>query len=195
LTAFEARGSCNDGRPLAPVPCVALVKPNAFLRDSYRRLVDEFVERGEKPVPFVLTFDHHDIEAMLVRLEQCARGIGVGDGFVPHSTFWLVENGLEVVGVANIRHSLTPALRVEGGNIGYGIRPSARGRGLGTILLSLALESARKLGLTEVLLTCGKDNMASARIIRRNGGVLESEEYLEHRGEVVQRYVVSLGST
>jgi hypothetical protein len=90
LTAFEARGSCNDGRPLAPVPCVALVKPNAFLRDSYRRLVDEFVERGEKPVPFVLTFDHHDIEAMLVRLDN-ARGAsasGMPSFRTPRSGWW-----------------------------------------------------------------------------------------------------------
>ena len=57
-----------------------------------------------------------------------------------------------------------------------------------------ALGHARHLGLSEVLLTCGKGNIASARIIRRNGGVLESEEYLESRAEIVQRYVIVNGS-
>ena len=128
---------------------------------------------------------------MLSRLADCAQGIGLPDGFVPHSTFWLVENG-DVVGAANIRHALTPALRVEGGNIGYGIRPSARGRGLGTVVLRLAIDRARQLGLSEVLVTCGKNNVASARIIRLNGGVLGSEEYLDSRGEVIQRYLIPM---
>lgn len=149
-------------------------------------------ERGEKYVPFVLGFDHRDFDAMLARLTDCSRGVGLPDGFVPHSTFWLVEAGTGVVGVANIRHSLTPGLRSEGGNIGYGIRPSARGRGLGNALLRLALGHARNLGLEQVLLTCGKSNAASAKIIRNSGGVLQSEEYLHDRKEVVQRYVIGL---
>lgn len=174
------------------MPHVELVKPSTLLRDSYRSLVAEFHERGEKLVPFVLSFEHSDFDAMVARLADCAQGIGLADGFVSHSTFWLVEDDSDVVGVANIRHSLTPALRIDGGNIGYGIRPSERCRGLGTVVLRLALDRARDLGLSEVLVTCGKGNIASARIIRRNGGVLESEEYLDGRGEVVQRYVIAL---
>ena len=176
------------------MPHVELVQPSTLHRDSYRSLVAEFLGCAETLVPFVLSFDHSDFDAMLTRLTDCARGIGLSQGFVPHSTFWLIEDNDEVVGVTNIRHELTPALRIEGGNIGYGIRPSARGRGLGTVALRLALGRARDLGLSEVLVTCGKVNIASARIIRRNGGVLQSEEYLESRGEIVQRYAIANGS-
>jgi predicted acetyltransferase len=167
----------------------ALVSPTAALRESYRSLVAEFVAAGEKLVPFVLSFDHADFEAMLARLDDCARGIGVPPGFVAHSTYWLVHDGA-VVGVSNIRHGLTPSLRREGGHIGYGIRPAARRRGFATEILRQSLGRARALGIDEALVTCSKANVASARAIQRNGGVLASEEYLPERGEILQRWLV-----
>lgn len=169
-----------------------LVSPDASLRASYRALLAEFLARQETLVPFVLGFDPTDFDAMLARLADCARGVDLPEGFVAHSTYWLVENGAKVVGVSNIRHALTPALRQEGGNIGYGIRPTCRRRGLGTAILRLSLRRAQALGLAQVLVTCAKENVASAKVIRANGGVLQSEEYLDHRREVVQRYLISV---
>src|SRR5450631_2694263 len=170
------------------------VCPKSAMRDSYRGLVAEFVGAGEKFVPFVLAFEHDDFNSFLCRLDECARGNGLPDGFVAHSTYWLVRDKAEVVGVSNIRHSLTEALRREGGNIGYGIRPSARHQGLGITILRESLSRATELGLTRVLVTCGKANIGSVRSILRNGGVLDSEEYLPHRGEIVQRYWIENGS-
>lgn len=171
---------------------VELVSPDRALCDSYRELVSEFIERREPLVPFVLQFDHRDCDAMLARFDDCARGIGLPAGFVAHSTCWLVAADRQVLGVSNIRHSLTPALRREGGNIGYGIRPTARGQGHGVAILRLTLSRAAGLGLSEVLLTCGKANIRSAKVIRANGGTLESEEYLADRGEIVQRYHIAV---
>lgn len=179
---------------MAMTQTVELVQPSVELRDSYRGLVGEFAAAGEKLIPFTLDFEHADFDAFLSRLERCARGVDLPEGFVPHSTLWLVRGDAEVVGVANIRHSLTAALRREGGNIGYGIRPSARGRGLGATILRQSLIHAGRLGLVRVLVTCGKENVASAKTIARNGGILESEEYLPDRGEVVQRYWIENGS-
>ena len=165
-----------------------LVTPVARLCDSYRKLVAEFVDRGEKLIPFVLGFDHADFDAMLARLADCSRGIGLPDGFVAHSTYWLVEDHERVVGVSNIRHALTPSLLREGGHIGYGIRPSARGRGLGREILRQSLSRAHDLDIGDVLVTCGQGNVASAKVILGNGGVLESEAFVPDRGEIVQRY-------
>jgi len=167
---------------------VELVQPCATLRDSYRALLAEFVAAGEQFVPFVLAFEHDDFGAFLKRLDACARGMDLPDGFVAHSTYWLVRDHREVVGVSNIRHSLTDALRREGGNIGYGIRPSARRQGFGATILRKSLDRAAALGLKRVLVTCARSNTGSAKAILRNGGVLESEEYLPDRGEFVQRY-------
>ena len=169
-----------------------LVPPGARFRVSYREMVAEFLRYGEKLVPFVLGFDDGDFDAMLGRLADCSRGVGLPEGFVAHSTYWLIDAGEQVIGASNIRHSLTPALRSEGGNIGYGVRPGARGRGYGSAILRLSLARAAELGLSDVLLTCAKENVRSARAIRANGGSLESEEYLPHRGEVVQRYRIAV---
>jgi predicted acetyltransferase len=172
-------------------PALELMQPSPHLRDSYLGLIDEFVAGGDPLVPFTLAFDNTDFAAFLSRLNDCAAGIGIPDGFAAHSTYWLVRDQAEVVGVSNIRHSLTPALRREGGSIGYGIRPSARRQGLGIAILRHSLRRAAELGLACVLITCGKQNVASARAIVRNGGVLESEEYLANRGDVLQRYWIN----
>jgi hypothetical protein len=74
-----------------------LQDPTATLRDSYRGLVKEFEDRGERLVPFPLNFPHDDLPAFLRRLEASARGEDLPPGFVPHSTYWLVLDGREVV--------------------------------------------------------------------------------------------------
>ena len=146
-----------------------LEKPSANLGDSYRSLVREFVEHGEDLVPFPLSFPHDDMAELVARLSACARGDDLPPGFVPHSTFWLVDASGAVVGVSNLRHRLTEALRRYGGSIGYGIRPSARRRGFGTVILSHTLTKAAEMGLTELLLVCAKANVVSARVIVTNG--------------------------
>ena len=91
-----------------------LVQPSFAYCDSYRNLVAEVTAAGEKYVPFVLAFEHDDFVAFLARLDACAHGIDLPNGFVAHSTYWLVRGQNEVVGVSNIRHSLTAALRHDG---------------------------------------------------------------------------------
>ena len=54
------------------------------------------------------------------------------------------------------------------------------------------LAKAGALGLKKVLLTCGKDNIGSVRVILANGGKLESEEFYPPRNEVLQRYRIGL---
>jgi predicted acetyltransferase len=174
-------------------PVLQFQEPHEALRDSYRELVREFLDAGEPLIPFPLTFPNEDFPAFLARLAAATRGEGLRPGAVPHSTFWLVSNGV-VVAVANLRHSLTDSLRREGGNIGYGVRPSARRRGFAGEILRHTLSRARGLGLSEVLLTCAKTNVASFRTILGQGGVFLSEEYLPDRCEVVQRYRISLES-
>ena len=63
---------------------------------------------------------------------------------------------------------------------------------MGTELLRQTLGKAKEIGLSKVLLTCGKDNIRSVRVILANRGVFESEEFLEERNEVIQRYWIDL---
>jgi predicted acetyltransferase len=92
---------------------------------------------------------------------------------VPFATLWLVE-GDEFIGETQIRHELNDYLIKEGGHIGYGIRPGRQRQGYGRLILALALEECRRLGLRRVLVTCLQHHVASARVIEANGGALEN---------------------
>lgn len=79
------------------------------------------------------------------------------------------------VGFADLRHFLTPALREAGGNIGYAIRPTERGKGYGKKLLELLLAEAREKGLEKVLITALPTNAASIGVAKANGGQLTKQ--------------------
>jgi predicted acetyltransferase len=164
-----------------------LVRPVAVYKRSYRDYIRELGD--EERYPFPLDYDHDDFPALLKRLDNLARGIDLPEGFVPSSTFWLVH-GDELVGVSNLRHCLNDRIREIGGHIGVGIRPSFRGRGLGTLLLGLTITEARQRGIRPIYIHCHKHNTASARMIIGNGGVLESEVLDAGSAEVVQRYIL-----
>ncbi|MBP3567922.1 MAG: GNAT family N-acetyltransferase [Lachnospiraceae bacterium] len=97
------------------------------------------------------------------------------DGWkVPQTTFWLLEAG-KPMGFGKVRHFLTEKLLEEGGNVGYGIRPSARNRGLGKQLVGLLKEECGKLGIERMLLTIHKDNLPSRQVALANGGRIDRE--------------------
>jgi predicted acetyltransferase len=92
---------------------------------------------------------------------------------VPHSQLWLT-NGTEFLGVFNIRYRLSARMRFRGGHIGYAVRPTRRGQGLATTGLRLMLEHARAAGIGRVIITCADTNLASIKVIERNGGQLDA---------------------
>jgi predicted acetyltransferase len=163
-----------------------LVSPSMKYEASYRTYIAELGD--EERYPFPLDFDHSDFPRLLRRLDEFSRGINIPEGFVPSTTYWLVD-GSELLGVSNLRHYLNERIRHAGGHIGLGVRPAQRGRGLGKLLLKLTLDEARKKDIVDVHIHCHKHNDASARIIKANGGVFDSE--IEEPGHgVVHRYVV-----
>ncbi|HEY5226929.1 MAG TPA: GNAT family N-acetyltransferase [Opitutaceae bacterium] len=179
-------------RPHFAPPPMRLVEPCEAFGASYVSLVGEFRALGERGVPFVLDFPTDDFPAFLRRLRECAAGSEIAKGFVAHETFWLVDPEDRVVGVSNLRLTLTDGLRKEGGHIGYGIRPSARRRGYATLILALTLAKARERGIQSALVTCDKANLGSAKTILRNGGRLESEEPVAGGADIKQRYWIPL---
>lgn len=53
-------------------------------------------------------------------------------------------------------------------------------------MLAQALNTAKELGIERVLVTCDRDNIASAATIRKAGGMFESEVFED--GQPVHRY-------
>jgi len=105
----------------------------------------------------------------------------------PHATLrWIAEDRRILGGIA-LRHKYDD----DRGYIGYGVRPSARRRGLATWALGEMLAEARTaLGIDRALLVCAPDNIASARTIERCGGVFEGIR--ANRFGFVRRYWVDL---
>ena len=133
-----------------------------------------------------------DIAAYVKRLKDFSQGVGLAEGVVPESTYWLVKDGATFVGFSRLRHRLVPALEHHGGHVGYAIRPSERGKGYGTRLLALTLDKAREIGLDRVLVTCDTDNIPSVRVIEANGGVLEDQLISNRSGKMISRYWIAL---
>ena len=112
---------------------------------------------------------------------------------VPETILWYVE-GDEFLGSISIRHVLTPVLEQWGGHIGYAVRPSARGKGHASAMLTGALDHIRAhLPLKRVTLTASVENPASLRVIEKNGGVLfDTVPHPWHAGELGRRYWIEL---
>ena len=114
----------------------------------------------------------------------------VRDGFVPSTTYLAFNNENKLVGMIDIRHRLNDYLLNFGGHIGYSIRKSERQKGYATEMLNLALKECMNLKIKKVLITCDKNNIASAKTIINNGGKLENE--IAKEDKVTQRYYITL---
>lgn len=156
-----------------------LVEPSVKYKVSYIEAVKEF--QADHSFPLMerrydkLSLPELDstFETYVEKIRAEARGENLPEGWVPATTYWLVD-GDEFIGRVNIRHQLTPHLEQIGGHIGYDIRPSKWGKGYGSSILKLVLPKAKELGLDRVLLTCDATNTGSRKIIEKNGGVFES---------------------
>lgn len=169
-----------------------LVKPAIRFKAAVLSMIEDYASAGENRYQNVLELVQNDFSAYIRRLEERSKGSGLGPGFVPETNFWLVRGGTYIVGTSRLRLELTPATSREGGHISYDIRPSQRRKGYGTLQLALVLVKARKAGLSRALVTCDTDNIASARVIQKNGGVLSGQAVSHVTGKFVSQYWIDL---
>ena len=111
---------------------VWLAAPHVCYKKTYIEMFEECVAACESIQPWLLKADYTDFEAIVTFLKNQREGVNLEEGRVPNSTYWLAS-GEQLVGVVNIRHSLTPKLRERGGggHIAYGIRPESGARDTG----------------------------------------------------------------
>lgn len=132
--------------------------------------------------------DYRDFDYYLDNLERKEE---TEDGKVPDTVLFCLDLDRNIfVGAVNIRHYLNDSLKITGGHIGDGIRPSERRKGYATAMINLALDECKNLGIDRVLMTCDKDNVGSAKSIMNNGGVLQNEVFED--GVLEQRYWIDI---
>jgi predicted acetyltransferase len=172
---------------LAPIH---LLEPAEKLRQEFLSLLQEHQSAGEKVSNAELA--RTDFGAYVRRLHDQSRGRGLPAGYVPVTTFWLVKDDQLILGESQLRHSLTPDLETYWGHISYRIRPSQRRKGYGVLILKLTLEKARERDIQRVRLICDTENIGSARIIERNGGMLSGYGVDPNNGKRTSQYWIEL---
>ena len=160
-----------------------LITPTHHYQKSYCQYIRELGD--EERYPFPLDFEHNDFPALLDKINNFTQGKNIPEHMVPSTTLWLVDNN-ELIGVTNLRHYLNEKIAHCGGHIGLGIRPSYRGKGLGYLLMKLSIDTLLKRGVHDIHIHCYKENIASARVITANNGMLDSE--IIDSDHVIQRY-------
>ena len=170
-----------------------IVEPAVEYEAEFREFVDELFAEGRGHVAALPGQKRPgDFAAYVAKLRAQSRGEDLPEGYVPGTAYWLVDSDGRVLGIASLRHRLTEHLLHEGGHIGYSVRPTERNKGYGTRMCAMVLEKCREMGIMRVLITCDKDNVASARVIQKNGGVLENETISTETGKMKQRYWIDL---
>jgi len=169
-----------------------LVIPHEKYINSFLEAQNEFLAEPKR-----ILSDHADffpeketVDQFINRITGYAQGLNLPqEDWVPETILWLIDNET-FIGKVSIRHRLTEYLRQFGGNIGYEIRPTKRKMGYGSLILKLGLIEAKKLGISDVLITCNATNMGSKRIIEKNGGEFLGEQFSESEKELKRRYSI-----
>ena len=168
-----------------------LLRPSPSLEATYRAYVAAFDAAGESAVLGNHIRPGDDFGAFVSLLREQEAGRGLPAAWVPSSLYWCLADGV-LVGHIHMRHRLTDALRDFGGHVGYAVHPAHRGRGHATAMLRSMVRIARDRGLTRLLLTCDPQTVASATVIEKCGGVLESESWSMRVDRLVRRYWIEL---
>lgn len=155
-----------------------IIRPDSTYRESFLTAWDEFDEEGADAAEWMGAFGltREQIASAEGFEALCAYHLRqeteADPGRVTATMLWAVEDG-EWLGRVSIRHELTDFLRRVGGHIGYAVRPRARRRGIGGVLMQAGLNDLAARGVASALVTCDDDNVASYRIIESAGGLLE----------------------
>ena len=153
---------------------VFLVEPSMEYERQYKEMVTTWTAISDDLVPWVLKLDCTDFRKFITYLNNIKNGIDLSVRQVKCSTFFLIKDDGLMLGASNVRHEINKKLYFHGGHIGYGIRPDHRNAGYATELLRLSLLEAASLGIKKVRITCEEGNVASERVISKNGGVFDT---------------------
>lgn len=113
------------------------------------------------------------------------------EGYV-HENFSLCYQEKRLAGVFSLKFELTEFLKNYGVHVGYATRPCMRNRGLATQMLRQGVSLAKEFGFERILCVCDKGNAVSERVIVKNGGVFENEQYDPEEDVIARRFWIQL---
>lgn len=152
--------------------------------------IEEWEELNEYIVPSVTKRNNLNFEQLIEKWQHDKTEEVYKLGFVPATLYFLINENGRILGSIHFRHELNDRLLLNGGHIGYGVRPSERKKGYASHMLQLLLERLKDEGYKKVLITCDDDNIGSAKTIENNSGILQNK--IEFEGTLTRRYWIEL---
>ena len=168
-----------------------LVLPTLKYKENIMAYKAEFIKNNDSMDGTAALKDAKTFEQWYKQFCDNLKSETVREGLVPSTTYMATSaHDNRLIGMVDIRHRLNDHLLNFGGHIGFSIRKTERQKGYATELLSLALKECANLNIEKVLITCEKNNLASAKTILNNGAKLENEILMGSK--VIQRYWIAL---
>ena len=170
---------------------IVLIKPNEKFKMAVEEYKKEFEDNNEELCGTAGLNKAKNFDEWISAIEDNSSEETAREGLVPASTYLAIRaiDG-KLLGMIDVRHRLNEYLLQFGGNIGYSIRKSERRKGYGKEMLRQALEKCKDMNINKVLITCDRNNIASANTIKSQGGILENE--VREDNEIIQRYWINL---
>lgn len=163
---------------------LCLTRPAPEHRAQYEEMMDEWEHFGGRLNPGALR-RYSRARGRTVSYEEWLSWIAE-DRASSQDLFFLLS-GDALLGAVSIRYRCDPV----DGHAGFGIRPSRRRQGYGSKLLRLALPVLRDYGIDPAVVSCDRENIASARVIQSAGGVFVQE--VPDGDKIVQIYHIDTG--
>lgn len=150
---------------------ICLVRPTLEHREEALAYREEHFRHGENIIYGSELFDKTEsYEEWLTAVTRNTDPATVNENWVVTDTFFAVRKGDgRIVGIIDLRHTLNDFLK-DLGNCGYSVRPSERRKGYATEMLHQLLRVAKEVGLKELHISVEKENTASIKVIKKNGG-------------------------
>lgn len=145
------------------------IKPNEIYLDEYLAACKESHDNGiTEWLPVELdSFDSWK-ERALQLYEMLESGEGLPTGIPRMLTYWCVEND-KFIGEVQIRPYMSLDEAKVVGHIGYAVRYSMWGKGLGTKLLQFAVDKLHEHNVSPIYIACHVDNAGSNRVSKKVG--------------------------
>lgn len=165
-----------------------LITADELTYTAFADMIDDYAVAG---TPF-LGMTSPDSFPYFVRVcVKHAAGVGLNRSSC-YTRYFLVDEEGTIYAQGDVRHEATRQNVTFAGQLGYGVLPSRRRQGYGTLICRLLLEKARQRGFESVIITCRDENTASAKIIEKNGGKLLEKKYSHQDHTLMRRYEVDL---
>ena len=153
---------------------------------AFAQMLDDYFSVG---TPFLGMFNPEDYFPFERMCYYHSQGKYLPKNSTAYTRYFLCDHNGNIYAQGDVRHAPNHEQTYFSGYIGYGVLPSKRKCGYGTIMCAKLVEKASQYH-SDVIVTCKEDNVASRKVIEKNGGILLDFRYWKERDDIMRRYCI-----